>query len=321
MKKLNLTPISRRSFLGGAAAYLTAASFASYSRPLFAQRAGVTAAQMRAAGTTAKIKTLPLRNGLSVLMGSGGNIVVLPGRDGKLSIDSGFATSQTQMAAALEALSAEPLRHLINTHWHYDHTDGNEWMHGAGATIVAHEKTLGRMSSSQEIPAFDAMLPPSPAGALPTVVFATTHTMELNGEKIRLERYTPAHTDTDISVFLSGANVLHTGDTWFNGYYPFIDYNSGGNINGLLAAAAENLKLTDAQTMVVPGHGAVGDRSSLLAFQEMLTAIRDQVAALKQSGASLEAVIAAKPTAKFDEKWGGGFITPNLFTRLVYRGV
>jgi glyoxylase-like metal-dependent hydrolase (beta-lactamase superfamily II) len=308
--------ISRRSFLIESAA----AALFSASRPLFAQKASITAAQMRAGGATAKITTLPIQGGLSVLMGSGGNIIVLPGREGKVAIDSGYATSQRQITAALAALSAEPLRHLINTHWHYDHTDGNEWMHAAGATIIAHEETQFRMSTDQAIPAFDAVLPPSPEGALPTVVFAIAHNVNVNGEVIRLKRYTPAHTDTDTSVFFEHSNVLHTGDTWFNGYYPFIDYDSGGSIRGLLAASNENLALADNQTVVVPGHGEVGRRQDLVEFHEMVATVHDRVATLKKSGCSLDAAIAAKPTARFDKKWGGGFITAGLFTHLVYRG-
>jgi glyoxylase-like metal-dependent hydrolase (beta-lactamase superfamily II) len=313
--------MSRRAFVGRLAATAVVTALPSCARPLSDQKSLVTAAQLRADGAKAKITTLPVRNDVKVLMGAGGNILVLPGPDGKLAIDSGYATAQTQIADALAALSAEPLRHLINTHWHFDHTDGNEWMHEAGGTITAQEKTRQRMSSRQAIPAFDVVLPASPAGALPTIVFAKTHGVKVNGELVQLRRYTPAHTDTDISVFFTHANVLHTGDTWFNGYYPFIDYNSGGSIKGLLAAATENLSLADGQTVVVPGHGEIGSRKDLDEFHEMLLTIHDNVNALKKSGHSLEMTIAAKPTAKFDAKWGGGFIAPSFFTELVYEGV
>jgi glyoxylase-like metal-dependent hydrolase (beta-lactamase superfamily II) len=320
MKEAPSNP-SRRFFVKTVVAVSAAAALPMTSRHAFAQRASVTAAQMRAGGATAKIDTRPLRNGVSVLMGSGGNILVLPGADGKLAVDTGFATSQRQIASALSALSAEPLRHVINTHWHFDHTDGNQWMHGDGGTIIAHERTRLRMSSRIAIPAFDVVLLPSPAAALPTVLFAHSHPVTLNGELIQLRRYTPAHTDTDISVFFSKANVLHTGDTWFNGFYPFVDYDSGGSIQGLLTASTENLSLADRHTIVVPGHGNAGTRQDLVDFHEMLLAVCDKVAALKGSGASLDAAIAARPTMPFDKKWGGGFVSPDLFTGLVYRGV
>jgi glyoxylase-like metal-dependent hydrolase (beta-lactamase superfamily II) len=311
---------SRRDFLKTSAAASAGFALFGLECSACAQRAAITVAQMRAAGATAKITVSPLRDGVNVLMGSGGNILVTSGSDGILAVDSGYATSQRQIENALTTVSADPLRHVINTHWHYDHTDGNEWMHKAGATIVAQAKTRTRMSSFQVIPAFDAVLPPSPAGALPTNVFETSETVRLNGSGIRLQRYTPAHTDTDISVFFPEANVLHTGDTWFNGYYPFIDYDSGGSIRGLLTAATENLSLADENTILVPGHGEVGRRRDFVEFREMLLSIYDKVAKQTKSGMPLSAVIARRPTSEFDAKWGGGFITPELFVGLVYRG-
>jgi len=311
---------SRREFLKKTVAASAGAALLGFEGSASAQKAAITVAQMRAAGATAKITVLPLRAGVSVLMGSGGNILVTSGSDGKLTVDSGYATSQSQIESALSTISSEPLRHLINTHWHYDHTDGNQWMHKAGAKIIAQAKTRTRMSSRQVIPAFDAVLPPSPTEALPTSVFESAELVQINGSAIHLKRYTPAHTDTDISVFFPEANVLHTGDTWFNGYYPFIDYDSGGSIKGMLAAANENLALVDEKTIVVPGHGEAGNRSDLIAFQEMLQSLHAKVAAQKKAGRPLTAVIASKPTSEFDAKWGGGFITPELLVGLVYRG-
>ena len=311
---------SRRNFLKNTALATIDLAFFGQNLSASGQKAAVTAAQMRAGGATTKITVLPLRAGVSVLMGSGGNILVTSGSDGKLTVDSGYATSRSQIENALSTVSSEPLRHLINTHWHFDHTDGNEWMHKAGAEIIAQAETLVRMSSYQVIPAFDADFPPSPPAALPTRVFEKAETVQINGSSIRLQRYTPAHTDTDISVFFPEANVLHTGDTWFNGYYPFIDYDSGGSIHGLLAAASENLSLADQKTIVVPGHGETGSRSDLVAFQEMLQAVQSKVAAQKRAGRPLGAVVASKPTSEFDAKWGGGFITPELLVGLVYRG-
>ena len=176
------------------------------------------------------------------------------------------------------------------------------------------------MSSSQTIPAFDAVLSPSPVAALPTILFAKNHKIALNGEVIQLRRLTPAHTDTDISVLFTNANVLHTGDTFFNGFYPFIDYNSGGSIAGLLAASRENLSAADEKTVVVPGHGELGTRKDLVAFDEMIVTIHKRVTELKKSGRSLSEVIAEKPTSKFDAKWGGGFISPDFVTELVFVG-
>ena len=313
--------ITRRSFVQGSLIASAASLLLPRRSTLWAQKAAITAAQMRADGAHAKIITKRLRNQVSVLIGSGGNILVLSGNDGKLAVDSGYATSENQIRAALDQISSEPLRHLVNTHWHYDHTDGNQWMHLAGARIVAQVQTRVRLSSTQSIPEFDAYLEPCPAAALPETVFSERYALSVDGETIQLRRYTPAHTDSDISVFMKHANVLHTGDTWFNGYYPFIDYNSGGSIGGLIAASGENLKLADGQTIVVPGHGDIGNREDLVKFHQMLSATREAVLALKRTGRSVEAVVDARPTAEFDAVWGGGFIGPDLFTRLIFRGV
>jgi len=286
-----------------------------------ALKANLTTAQMRAGGIDAKLTVQPLRSQLFLVSGSGGNVLVLPGAEGKLVIDSGLATSKIQMSEALQSISADPLRFLINTHWHFDHTDGNEWMHAAGATIFAHEKTLTRMQHEQFIPEFEGVYPPRAVGALPAVTFEHTWTMRANGNEITLTRYTPAHTDTDISVFLADVDVLHTGDSFFSRSYPFIGYSSGGNINGMIAACRETLALTAQSTLLVGGHGPAGTRSDLLSFEQMLVEVRGRVAMLKQSGASAREVIAAKPTASFDAQWGNGFISPDLFTWLVFRGI
>jgi glyoxylase-like metal-dependent hydrolase (beta-lactamase superfamily II) len=286
-----------------------------------AQEANVTTAQMRAGGRLAKLTIQPLRKNLSLILGSGGNVLVLPGRDGKLVVDSGLATSKSQMSRALKSLSADPLRVLINTHWHFDHTDGNEWMHAAGATIFAHEKTLTRMQHRQFIPEFEGVYPPSPSGALPTVTFDRSKTLNTNGQEITLTRYTPAHTETDISVFFADADVLHAGDSFFSRFYPFIDYNSGGSIDGMITACHETRALIGSSTILVGGHGPAGGRSDLVAFEQMLVESRGTIAKLKQTGASAKEAIARKPTVSFDEKWGNGFVSPDLFTWLVYRGV
>ncbi len=319
--ELKMQNITRRAFLGSSAAVATGAFLS--PRFLFAQHAELPAivVQGRAAGATAKITTQKLRGNVSVLMGSGGNIAVLTGAQGKLLVDAGYSTSQPQITEALAALSADRITHLINTHWHFDHTDGNEWVHTAGATILAHDKTKERLSTTQTIAAFQATFPPSPAGALPTQTFAETHTLKLNGETLNLAYYQPAHTDTDISVHFKDVDVLHAGDTWFNGFYPFIDYSSGGSINGMIRAADRTLKMTNATTIIIPGHGPIGNKAQFADYHDMLVSIRDSVASLKKQGKSLEEVAAAKPTAAYDAKWGAGFMKPEVFLGLVYQGV
>jgi len=313
--------LTRRNFLSTATTVATAACLA--PRSLFAQepQQPEMVVKARAGAADAKITTQKLRGNVSVLMGSGGNIAVLPGPEGKVLVDSGISTSQKHIQEALAAISADPIEHLINTHWHYDHTDGNLWMHAAGATILAHEKTRQRMSTPQTIELFHATFPAEPAGALPALSFNDEHTLQINDTSLHLEHYDPAHTDTDISVHFTDADVLHTGDTWFNGVYPFIDYSTGGHIDGMIRATSRTLGTGTTSTIVIPGHGPVGNKRDVAASLEMLSAIRDKVSGLKKEGKTIDEVIAAKPTAAFDEKWGKGFTTPEMFTRFVYQGV
>jgi len=313
--------ITRRRFLATTATTVATAYLA--PRPLFAQDAQPPAmvVQARAAAATGKITTQHLRGNVSVLLGSGGNIAVLPGPQGKLLVDSGISTSRPQITEALAAISPDPIEHLINTHWHYDHTDGNPWIHTTGATIIAHEKTRFRLSNPQTIALFNATFLPLPADALPTLVFTDSHLLKTNGNTIHLQHYDPAHTDTDISVHFTDADILHTGDTWTNGTYPFIDYSTGGHIDGMIRAAQRNLATGTTSTVLIPGHGPVGNKTQLSESLDMLTAIREKVAELKKQGRSAEETVAAKPTAPYDAKWGNGFVKPDMFVKLVYQGV
>ncbi len=312
--------ISRRHFLASASLSATAAGLA--SRSLYAQGSdGGIVGLIRREAAVAKITVQSLRGNISVLMGSGGNISVFSGQEGKLLVDAGITASRRRIAEALAAISPAPLKQLINTHWHFDHTDGNAWLHSAGAAILAHENTRKHLSVAQRVEGWNFTFPPAPTGALPTVVFNTDCTLYFNGAAILLKHYEPAHTDADISVHFADADILHVADTWWNGYYPFIDYSTGGSINGMIRAAEVNLARVTNKTIIVPGHGDVGNRSQLTEYGDMLVAIRDNVTALKKRGQSLDEVIAAKPTAAFDAKWGGFVIKPAAFTALVYQGV
>jgi len=273
------------------------------------------------AAAKAKIVSHTLRRNVSVLEGSGGNIAVLSGRHGKLLVDAGFAVSRPALSSALAAIGDDPIKHLINTHWHTDHTDGNEWLHAAGAVISAHENTRKHLSVATRVAGWSYTFPAAPSGALPANVFKTDSEMHWNDTRLLLKYYGPAHTDSDISVNFTDADVLQVGDTWWNGVYPFIDYSTGGSIDGAIRAAEANLAAVTEKTIVIPGHGAVGGRSDLAEFRDMLVAIREKVAALKKQGRSLEETIAAKPTAAYDSKWGQFLITPSIFTGLVYQGV
>jgi glyoxylase-like metal-dependent hydrolase (beta-lactamase superfamily II) len=272
-------------------------------------------------GSQAKIDVHPIRRNISVLEGSGGNIAVLIGKEGKLLIDSGFTVSKTRLVEALNNLSADPITQLINSHWHIDHTDGNSWVHSAGATITAHLNTKKHLSTSTRVEGWQYTFPPSPAGALPTTIFDDEHHVHHNDTNIALKYYGPAHTDSDISVVFEEADVIHVGDTLWNGIYPFIDYSTGGSIDGMIRAAERNLRVTTDKTVVIPGHGPVANKASLTAFRDMLSTIRNNVAALKKQGKSLSETIAARPSTAYDAKWGQFLITPAFFVTLVYSGV
>ena len=289
-------------------------------RQLFAKDEGIVPTMVNAAAK-AKISIEPIRRNISVLEGSGGNIAVLTGRDGKLLVDAGFAVSRPAITKALTSINADPIKHLINTHWHTDHTDGNAWLHSAGTAITAHENTRKHLSVATRVEGWNWTFPAAPAGALPVNVFATEHEMRLNDTRLALKYYSPAHTDSDISVNFTDADVLHVGDTLWNGFYPFIDYSTGGSIDGQIRAAEVNLAAVTSKTIVIPGHGPVGGRSDVAEFRDMLVAIRENVARLKKQGRSLGETIAAKPTAVYDAKWGNFLITPAIFTGLVYLGV
>jgi glyoxylase-like metal-dependent hydrolase (beta-lactamase superfamily II) len=263
-----------------------------------------------------------LRGDVAVLEGSGGNVAVLTGSDGKLVVDAGIAVSRPQMETALSALGPEPVTHLINTHWHFDHASGNEWLHELGPEIVAHRNTPKHLATTERVEDWSTDFRPLSKSALPTVLFDERKTMKLNGTTIDMTYYGPAHTDSDISVSFNELDILHTGDTFWNGIYPFIDYSTGGSIDGSIRAADANLKATTDRTIIIPGHGQpVSNRAQLKDFRDMLFAIRGDVASLKKQGHSLDAIVAAKPTAAFDDKWGRFVIEPALFTRLVYEGV
>jgi glyoxylase-like metal-dependent hydrolase (beta-lactamase superfamily II) len=314
--------LSRRGFclccVGGAA--YAAGGWLS-PRQAYAEARGLVTL-IKDSAATSPITTYKLRNNISALEGSGGNIAVLTGADGKVMVDAGIGVSRPRVTEALAALGNEPIKHLINTHWHFDHADGNAWLHAAGAKIIAHDNIKKHLSGIQRVEDWDYNFLPSPAGAIPSEVFAKQHKMKLNGASLDLKYYGPAHTDSDISVTFGEANIVHVGDIYWNGIYPFIDYSTGGSIDGTIAACETTLAAISNDTIVIPGHGKpVSNKAELQEFRDMLAAIRDNVAKLKKAGKTQDETIAAKPTAAFDAKFGQFVIDPGFFTRLVYEGV
>ncbi|SFH48357.1 MULTISPECIES: MBL fold metallo-hydrolase [unclassified Ensifer] len=315
--------LSRRGFCLcciGAAGFAATGGWLS-PREAYAEARGLVSLIKDSAAKSA-ITTHKLRNGITILEGSGGNIAVLGGKDGLVMVDAGISVSQMQMAKALSDISPDPVSHLINTHWHFDHADGNPWIGSDGAKIIAHENTRKHLSQVQRVEDWDYNFLPLARSGVPQHVFSKEHTLKLNGNTLDLKYYGPAHTDGDIYVMFGEADVLHAGDTYWNGIYPFIDHSTGGSIDGMIAAAEANLAASTDKTIIIPGHGnPVSNRAELREFRDMLVAIRENVAKLKRQGRSLDETVEAKPTAAFDEKWGQFVIDPAFFTRLVYAGV
>jgi glyoxylase-like metal-dependent hydrolase (beta-lactamase superfamily II) len=256
-----------------------------------------------------------------MLTGSGGNIGLSTGSDAAFLVDDQYAPLTPKILAAVASVTAQPVRFVINTHWHGDHSGGNENLGRAGALLVAHDNVRKRMSTEQFNAVFNRSTPPSPAGALPVVTFNDTVTFHLNGDDIVVFHVAPAHTDGDAVVYFTKADVIHMGDTYFATGYPFIDVSSGGNVNGIIQAADRALAMCTPQTIVIPGHGPVSDCPRLRVYRNMVASARDRVRAEMQRGRNLEQLKAAGLTKEFDDTWGKGFIQPAVFVELIYRSL
>jgi glyoxylase-like metal-dependent hydrolase (beta-lactamase superfamily II) len=267
---------------------------------------------------TVQIRTLPAGKGVYMLMGQGGNIALSVGKDAAFLVDDQFAPLSEKILAAVKAVTDRPVRFLVNTHWHGDHTGGNENLANAGVIIVAHDNVRTRMSSEQFIAAFNSKVEPSPAKALPMVTFMDGVAFHLNDDDIHVVHVPPAHTDGDAIIHFSAGNVIHMGDTFFNGRYPFIDLSSGGSFEGVIGAVNAALPYVNDSTRIIPGHGALAGRAELIAYRDVLVKIRDRVAALIKQGKTKEQVVAAKPSAEWDAAWGTGFMKPDVFLGIVY---
>ena len=315
--------LSRRGFclccLGSAGLAATGGRLS--PREAFAEARGLVSL-IKDSAAASPIVIHKLRDNISVLEGSGGNVAVLTGPDGKVLIDAGISVSRRQMTRALATLGADPVTHLVNTHWHFDHADGNAWLNSVGAKIIAHENTRKHLSQVTRVEDWDYNFLALPPNGLPTDVFASEHALKLNGASIALKHYGSAHTDSDISVTFGEADVVHVADTFWNGAYPFIDYSTGGGIDGMIAASDANLAATTDTTIIIPGHGKpVSNKAELQEFRDMLVSVRETVATLKTKGMTRDEAVATRPTAAFDARFGDFVIDPAFFTRLVYEGV
>ncbi len=267
------------------------------------------------------VTSVPVADGVYMLMGEGGNIGVSVGEDGTFIIDDQYAELTDKISAAITAVSGTQPRFLLNTHWHGDHAGGNENFGKAGAVIVAHENVRASLLVEKHIPMFKLTKPPSPKAALPVVTFKDQMSLHLNGDDLRLIHVADAHTDGDAIIYFSKANVIHTGDVFFNGFYPFIDTGSDGSIAGMIAGTQVVLDLANDDTRIMPGHGPLANKADLQAFHDMLVQTEANVRKLVDAGKTVDEVIAAKPTAALDARWGNGFLKGDVWVRIVVDGM
>ena len=265
----------------------------------------------------AEIKAEKLSPTTYVLYGVGGNIGLSIGDDSTFVIDDQFAPLTEKITAAIKALTPKPVQFVLNTHWHGDHTGGNENFGKAGSLIVAHENVRKRMSSDQFIQLLKSKVAASPKVALPVVTFTRDMTFHLNGDEIHAFHVANAHTDGDAIVHFKNSNVIHMGDTFFNGLYPFIDSSSGGNPDGVINAADRVLALANDNTKIIPGHGPVCTKADLKVYRDMLSTVNGRIKAMLKDGKKLADILAANPSAEYDEKWGKAFISPGRFIEMI----
>ena len=263
----------------------------------------------------ATITTTDLGNGLYVMAGVGGNMLASVGDDGVLLIDTEYPQMADKVKAAVADISEQPVTHVLNTHWHFDHVGGNEALARDGATIMAHHNAHKRMSAEQEI--FFGTIPASPDKALPMVTFGDDLRLDMNGHAIKVTHFPYAHTDNDVYIFFPDANVLHTGDLLFNKMYPFIDTGTGGTLQGMIDAKAAMLALADDDTVVIPGHGPVGTKADMAEARNNLIAIRDALQPMIDQGMSSEEIVAAKPLDTLDLGWTSSFMTDDQIVAIM----
>jgi cyclase len=259
-----------------------------------------------------------LADGLWMLSGVGGNLLLCAGPDGALLVDAQYAPLAAKIRAAADSLGGRPLRFIVNTHYHDDHVSGDSALAAGGAVVIAHENVRRRVSVSRFNAIFAETIQAMPRQGWPAVTFADSVTLYLNGHELRVIHLPPGHTDGDAYVWVPDADVLHTGDLLFNGTYPVIDVSAGGSIGGMIRSADALLALVGPGTRIVPGHGPLADRAALLRFRDMLVTVRDRVTELVRAGRTLEEIRAAKPLADLDGVWGRGFMKPDSFLGVVY---
>jgi len=264
------------------------------------------------------IKTQDLGNGVYVMFGSGGNIGLSVGEDGVIMIDDQYAPLTDKILAALSEITDKKVVFVLNTHFHFDHTGGNENLGHKGSVIVAHDHVYEKLSKEFNHEVLDMVFPAMAKEGLPKITFNDQMSFRLNGDNARAIHTPHAHTDGDSMVYFENADVLHMGDLYFNYLYPFIDVFSGGTVDGVLKAQKQALDMVSNTTQIIPGHGPMATKQDLQSNYDMIKNVRDKVAALKAKGHSLEEVLLSAPSSEYDEKWTWGFINAEKFVTSIY---
>jgi cyclase len=264
------------------------------------------------------LKTISLDNGIWVFTGDGGNVTAIVDDGSTLLIDSGLDSRVGELVDASFKATARPVTRLVNTHWHFDHTGGNVYLGSESVTIIAQENVSHSLSSSQNVPFIGLRDGRYPAQALPTKTYSSSMRLRQGDQQLTLVNYGPAHTDGDTIIYIAPANIAVVGDIFSNPFYPIIDLASDGSIDGIIYSLNEILAQTDEQTKIVPGHGPVVTRSDLENYRDMLVQVRQRIKALVGAGRTIDEAVAAAPTKDFDAQWGRGYVSPDVFVRMVF---
>jgi cyclase len=267
---------------------------------------------------SAPLKTIPLDNGIWVFTGDGGNVTAIVDDGSTLLIDSGLDSRVGELVDASFKATARPVTRLVNTHWHFDHTGGNVYLGSESVMIIAQENVRHRLSSVQNVPFIGLRDGHYPAQALPTKTYSSSMSLRQGGQQLTLVNYGPAHTDGDTIIYIAPANIAVVGDIFSNPFYPIIDLASNGSIDGIIDSLNEILVQTDEQTKIVPGHGPVATRSDLENYRDTLVQVRQRIKALVGAGRAIDEAVAAAPTKDFDAQWGRGYVSPDVFVRMVF---
>ena len=264
------------------------------------------------------LKITSLGQGLYVFSGDGGDVTAIAAEGSTLLIDSGVDSRVSELDDAIFKSTMRPVTRLVNTHWHFDHTGGNTYFGSGGVIIIAQEHVKQQLSSVQDVSFIGLRDGHYPSQALPGVTYSSSMTLSQGSERLTLENYGSAHTDGDTIIYIAPANVAVVGDIFSNHFYPIIDLVSGGSIDGMIHSLDQILAHTDEQTKIVPGHGPIATRADLQDYREMLVQVRQRIKDLIAAGKTMDEVVGAAPTKDFDAKWGGGYVSAVVFTKMVF---